>query len=404
MHHFRIARTLGFSTLLLHAAAATSEDHQASAAPVVFERRNRTIVYHGADGSIVLSAYTPMVRANDGAVIVLDRRGGGVYRINQDRGPTRIGRHGSGPGEFKEPVALGWLADTLWVSDKQTMRVTFLPNEGSGRPRTTTFASMTGTVVPHTVPYGVTPFGTVIVASISPASEVVEQSAALPVLLLDRAGVRVHDTLAMLRVQNGELIAPVRGSRAIYTVAQPFSDASLWSVSSDGRWFVQLDRFEPLALNQQRSATVSMQSTDGRQRYQRALPGPRERLADAEFSDVVERTRARLDSDGKRVGYGPVDVARLRAAMYRPTYKPRATEVLVATAGIVVFRGAETNVDQVPYTLLNAEGREIGTFDVGRRQRVRLIHGMQIWSVDEDRDGELYIIREDLVARAGRGR
>ena len=42
----------------------------------------------------------------------------------------RIGRSGSGPGEFGRPVAMGWRGDTLWVADQALRRVQFFSSQG----------------------------------------------------------------------------------------------------------------------------------------------------------------------------------------------------------------------------------------------------------------------------------
>lgn len=43
---------------------------------------------------------------------------------------SRVGRAGSGPGEFMFPHQVGWRADTLWVLDSQLQRLTFTSLDG----------------------------------------------------------------------------------------------------------------------------------------------------------------------------------------------------------------------------------------------------------------------------------
>jgi hypothetical protein len=72
------------------------------------------------------------VRAGpDGNVYVLEPAEGRIAVIDPAGDLVgRIGRRGQGPGEFLGPASLGWHADTLWVLDVGTRRVTWLFHGG----------------------------------------------------------------------------------------------------------------------------------------------------------------------------------------------------------------------------------------------------------------------------------
>lgn len=119
MHHAVVVPLLCLALLIPDAEVCS----QQTAHALSLARSNAVVIYRGDDGVIGLDSYTPITPAADGSIIVLDRRGGGVFSFKHGRPLQRIGRQGSGPGEFREPIAAGWLNDTLWVSDKQTQRV-----------------------------------------------------------------------------------------------------------------------------------------------------------------------------------------------------------------------------------------------------------------------------------------
>jgi len=362
-------------------------------------RGTAVVIYRGDDGVIDLDSYTPIIPAADGSIIVLDRRGGGVFSLKHRRPLQRIGRQGSGPGEFREPIAAGWLKDTLWVSDKQTHRVTLIPRAGSGRPISRAYPFAVTASHAHTLPYGIAPEGPAIVAAPSISETASTSALSIPIWRMNRQGTRVLDTLSYIRNRHRQLVVSVRASTAKYFVAQPFSDVGMWGVSSNGRYFVQVDRHEdggPLGRVQPK---VTLRHTDGRLVYERRLPNSGAVLTNAEFTAVAERLANRLNAEGKRLGFAQVDMRALLASMYRPARWPTASDVIVSSSGTVAIRGADQGIGSVRYTLLNSAGTIVGHFDVPATQRIRALSGNTMWSVREDADGEMEIVQEDLRPR-----
>lgn len=63
-----------------------------------------------------------VAQPQDGQIRLFDARG---------RPLARVGRRGEGPGEFRAPRPIGWLADTLWVADYQVFRLTWIDAQGT---------------------------------------------------------------------------------------------------------------------------------------------------------------------------------------------------------------------------------------------------------------------------------
>jgi hypothetical protein len=71
-----------------------------------------------------------VAEGRDGRLAWTDGRPG-QFLLRDTRGTVRVvGRRGAGPGEFNSVGQLGWLGDTLWVSDGRLPRVTFFSDTG----------------------------------------------------------------------------------------------------------------------------------------------------------------------------------------------------------------------------------------------------------------------------------
>jgi hypothetical protein len=120
--------TLAVLALLVGAVAAPGAAQQ-SAADWTLEPDLRIGSLDGRDdafGSIRSLAPGP-----DGTIAVLDAFERTVRVFDEDgRLLRRLGRPGDGPAEFRLPMRVGWLADTLWVSDARLERITYFGARG----------------------------------------------------------------------------------------------------------------------------------------------------------------------------------------------------------------------------------------------------------------------------------
>ena len=92
------------------------------------------VIYDGEDGVLSLHRTATRVFVDArGTAYLPDWKDGGVFAFSPDaRTPRRVGGKGSGPGEFIGASALGWLGDTLWVSDSRNNRITMIARWGQG--------------------------------------------------------------------------------------------------------------------------------------------------------------------------------------------------------------------------------------------------------------------------------
>jgi hypothetical protein len=84
--------------------------------------RLRTVLEISPEGLDVTRANV-ISAARDGSIFVGDSRESHVVALTpQGSGRRTIGRRGNGPGEFQEVHAIGWLGDTLVVTDRSSKR------------------------------------------------------------------------------------------------------------------------------------------------------------------------------------------------------------------------------------------------------------------------------------------
>lgn len=190
----------------------------------------------GVDGPAELTAPRAIL-TDSNHIYVLDPTAFGVHRFD-DHGTWlgTIGREGDGPGEFRRPTAMGWLADTLWVADRGLGRLSLFDRSG-GFLRSVRFSIMSGSTVlmPQRVLAG---GGIVSIPSISVASIGAVDS--LPVLLFDEEGM-VQDTLAWQAVGHVavSVVTPALGSgsgQRTMSISHPFDRRSLIAFDPMGRW------------------------------------------------------------------------------------------------------------------------------------------------------------------------
>ncbi len=110
----RVAAAI-IGTLFLPAAIAGQES--ACDAPWQLEE---TLRLGSASGEVTLSPVRALTTGPDGRIHLIQSWDHHVSVFTSDGRPAgRIGRAGSGPGEFgSDPRRMGWRADTLWVSDR----------------------------------------------------------------------------------------------------------------------------------------------------------------------------------------------------------------------------------------------------------------------------------------------
>lgn len=245
------------------------------------------------------------VLADSNDILVLDPPIAGVHRFDRmGNWLSTIGEEGDGPGEFRHPTEMGWLSDTLWVSDPRLGRISFFDKHKGAFVRSLhfRFSSNQSVTVPRRM------FGRLALGVPQLESRAAMDLDSIPILLFNHDGT-LRDTLAW-RTIGGETVSvsikmnSERNSsgHGTLTVSHPFDSGALFAADPQGRWIYTgtwrlgtdgTSYFELLQVTETADTAAV-----------RELPFPRlpvsrrdvERYADQVYGRLPETIRSRLSA------------------------------------------------------------------------------------------------------------
>jgi hypothetical protein len=332
----------------------------------------------------------------------------------------RIGRRGSGPGEFESSPRFGVFGDTVWTVDSQANRITLFDRQGTvlstGRTEDVLVPLPSGFA--HVLPWKMRPDGkfTGHLAQVSyrrndPATGVnPTDSIPVPMVLFNSTGA-VTDTIGWAGRPPPRMWRPPSQETAEYAfidvggrrvqVPMPPSTLPWWLPYPDGYVLVET----PLAENATEGVlTLTRIGLLGDTVYSRDLlysPSP----YSSEDLDSISVWSARGEPGGMTgyvPGRGPPDdwevVARhLRGAMEFPGFQlPISYPWLAQDGGIWLLRTDEGVSETVTWVLLDAEGEPRGQVDLAPNLRIIWSSGDTFWAVEPDEFDVPWVVRFEL--------
>lgn len=292
---------------------------------------------------------------------------------------TRIGRSGSGPGEFGRPVAMGWRGDTLWVADQSLRRVQFFSPEG--RLIRTRSGDRWGHLVPLADGSYLAGRGIALDASQAP---VVRLSADL----------KRADTVAILRWRALPQLKIPTGTGSFIVGAARFTDRAERVVGPRGEVIYLI---EPDPKPTAHAAAIRIRSLEpsGRLRWEKRIPYQPVPLSNRRFEAAVEALASGHDGAGK-LGRGAV-----RKAMTRPEYLPALAQSLVATNGDLWLRWEQDPEVRPEWTILDRQGAIKGRFRFPAGVNPLRIDGDRAYAVITDSDDLPELVRYRIEGLPG---
>ena len=236
--HWFHAASLAFAVGISMSANVTgqaSERFDSSAARPLQLRKAVEIRASESDAAELTAPQT--VLADSNRIYVLDPGAFGVHQFDR-RGQwiSTIGGRGEGPGEFRRPVAMGRLSDTLWVADRGLSRLSFISLEGV-HLRSVRFSTISGSTI--MMPQRAFSGGRIAsVPYISARSTAPIDS--LPILLFNEDG-NVQDTIAWRALGQTTVSISTReggvdGDIRTMSINHPFDRRSLLAYDPRSRW------------------------------------------------------------------------------------------------------------------------------------------------------------------------
>lgn len=274
----------------------------------------------------VLSGISDLAVDRQGRIFVLERTEAyaSVYS-KEGEFIRRLGRRGDGPGEFQMPFRMGFLGDSLWITDGRHHRVTFFGPDlevmGSIPARSPLTPGL-----PPSAPSAILRDGTLAFQGTWTSTLMRDgRLPTLPVFLLPKDGDSV-DTLAVLDYRKVYVLVEARG--IVRPDQNPFAPKDEWAVSRDGVNLVLLQQY-PDSI---RITRIS----NGTARKEMSLPYG---------GTPLERSRIRewAEAHSARVGGNDLALAReyydaLLSIIGYPSRAPVVDAVLVENSGAVWLR------------------------------------------------------------------
>lgn len=278
-------------------------------------------------------------------------------QVREGRGRVRsVGRAGSGPGEFESLGRMGWLGDTLWVSDFRTARVQFFSDTG---------AYLRGVRTPPRVIWTPRPDGSLV--GVEPATV-----APMPIpyaVLSFQPGSAAPDTIHRFpRVEPSPVLVPV-GDR-VSPNPHPFLPRTVFAQNPSGSRFCA-------ALPESGPGT-RLQCVDDRGRvvFDQILTLAPRPLTDVVYDSVIKVFSATPERTPEM----------MRDRISRPRNLPTVIELLVQDDGEMWLGRASRYEAQARWSRLDAAGRARSDVVLPTRHRVLRVRGDSVWLAVPDAD------------------
>lgn len=397
------------SSLLLALVAAAACQSDSGSAPNPFTGDPWTLsgpeVKIGSvdDPEYIFGPVAALVPGPDGFLYSLHRREGSIRRWSADGAPSGlVGREGEGPGEFREPVDMGFFGDSLWVWDWDGHHVSYFDLEGD-------FLGRVSPEVDYGGPEGMPPRpsdpfrdGTFLGIEPTPADWVATgEMTEAAFTHMDSEGATLgtiwmhphepRDGLALLREGGGGTFGP-----------QAFGDGAAYTVSDDGLLVVERRAWTgegEAAFSLTRIGLAGDTVLSVRVPYTPA-PLAAERIDSAVVAmtdDMYEFMSARQPGLARAALE-----ARIRDATYKPAYVPPVRETMLAADGNIWVRRfdpVELDAGQVfsEWWILDSLGSPLGRALTPADLRVRHIGADFVWGTEQDEFDVDYIVRYRIV-------
>ena len=307
-----------------------------------------------------------------------------------------IGGRGGGPGEFENPGAMGWVADTLWVLDFQAYRFSqFTPTGefiGSFSVPYETSDDFFAVQPPRAD--GLLFDGTV--HGEPPAFSHLIDSGALThhlPMLMTRDG-EVTDTLPAVPFGRSQwtITDPDRpGPGGMYS-SQPFDDGPRFEFVPDEEAVIILERTAPSSRDDARFR-VSKLTFSGDTVFSRVHPFEPAPVRSEEVDSILDEMGSMI-AEG---GFFGVTAARARqlaaATLYQPAFKAGVVTMVLGRDGSIWLSQGPDGTGQDRWLILDSAGERIGRLKLPSALRLFVVDPPRIWASETDELDVPYIVR-----------
>lgn len=348
--------------------------------------------FGGIDGPAALTTISDLIPSKDGTrLYVAQPQEGRIRILNADDGRpiATFGRAGSGPGEFKDILRLGWMQNTLYAVDWVQQRVVFFSNDGVhlDTERIASSSPLPQTRRPAVV-FALTPEGKVIGRSSIPLIPAAEgRIVREPITLLARSG-QLEKVLVELNLEGAYYTTTVLDRVGVFKM--PYT-TDVVGVARDGSDLVAVHQWPP--SKREGSFDVVRITSSGDTVYSRRYPyspvpvSPH--LRDSVFNQIA-------DAHIRGTGADRAVARRFAERIMRiPEAQPPVFDVLVNHDGSAWLQ-REVAAGGSKWMMISGDGRETGIVSVPSGLRILHVAGPIIWGVRLGQLDEPYVVKARL--------
>lgn len=317
--------------------------------------------------------------------------------VRPDRAIATLGRLGAGPGEFAQLGNIGWIGDTLWVTDPTRPRAEYFLLDGKYlASRNHNPALPTRKFARYTGPSLILRGGAAVFApavAIGPSGIPTELRDELLPVLLARPGAPQLPSIAYLQLFRS--VVQLDGDRGSGAVPQPFATVDLVRSGADGSRLVVVE--QTAAATSGGPSWVRVYNASGAELGRKELDIPRFQVSNSEWDSVL--TAWSGGSLGREMWSSPAQAKNdMRAVIPRPKYLPAVAAAVVGRDGRIWLRHSRDKAGKGSWTILSATGEKVGTLELPSAVRVLDATATEILGARADADGVEHLVLIPIVS------
>lgn len=328
---------------------------------------------------------------NDGQLVSLVRSmeanpDGRIYSTHPFEGSVRVEGLQFWPGVGAQldggdvrPWTLGWLGDTLYVTDESGAYALFLDSGGSAIKRRSFAAPRPQPPFVRTSFSRFLDGGRVLFEAVASVEAMASGLVSSTPLLAAADGIGAVDTLAWLARRQVVMRIDL-DSATMSFVGQPFGDGALFAVGTNGERIVVADR-EVDASSPAPTYAITALTAHGDTLFRRHYDYEPIRMRESWKAAAMDQVAGRLSAPP---GMSHEElVSRIRQAIYLPAWLPPVSRIVLDRVGRVwVRREVVPGNNSIRWETLSPSGAREGSLELPTSLSVRAADGFVLWATE----------------------
>lgn len=301
-----------------------------------------------------------------------------------------IGRGGEGPGEFSRPGKVGWLGDTLWVSESRFPKVSFFQKDGTFvRSQVVRKDYLEEHFTPSRID-GVLSDGSFLAPTTASGRLVLGGTISeFPYVRLDGEG-KVMAKLAMMAMGNSLLRVPVSGGREV-ALPHPLPTRPLVALSPQADEILLMDRV-PSMEDEALRMRLHKITAEGDTVFTRDIPCTALNIP-SDYEDSVALPIARKLAETGAPGNTQTFLPAVKEALDLASNSPLALQMTVAAKGEIWVQRNVPGAPEDQWDIYSKDGHPLATLSAPPGTKIHAVEGSLVWATELDELDVPYVVR-----------